>query len=113
MSITVTEKAANEVKKVMEEQKMSPLEHVLEVGVTSGGCAGFQYKLGFKERKEIDALNETQFDFQGINVVVSNKSLLYLEGATIDFHEDINRRGFIFNNPLAKTGCGCGNSFSA
>jgi len=113
MSITVTEKAANEVKKVMEEQKMSPLEHVLEVGVMGGGCSGYQYKLGFKERKEVDSLNETMFNFHGIDVAVGNRSLLYLEGATVDFHEDINRRGFVFNNPNSKTTCGCGQSFSA
>lgn len=111
MSIKITDKALTEIKRVMEEQNLPTKEHVLEVGVAGGGCSGFSYKLGFKEKSEIDSLNSTTFSFQGLDAVVDNKSLLYLEGATVDFHDGIDKRGFIFENPNAKGGCGCGQSF--
>jgi iron-sulfur cluster assembly protein len=113
MSITLTEKAVKEIKRVMEEQNFSADEYALEVGVAGGGCSGFQYKLGFKKKEEFDKLNSTVFNFEGVEIVVDNRSLLYIEGTTLDFYEDINRRGFVFNNPNAKRHCGCGNSFSA
>lgn len=112
MSIELTERAIEEVKKVMSEQEFKPEEYVLEAGCVGGGCSGFQFKLGFKEKKEVDPLSTTMFNFNGIDVVISNRALLYMEGTTIDFHEDLNKRGFIFNNPLARTTCGCGSSFS-
>jgi iron-sulfur cluster assembly protein len=112
MSITVTEKAIAEIKRVMQEQNMPQEENVLEVGVAGGGCSGFQYKLGFKKRSEVDALNSTQFKFEGLEAVVDNKSLLYLEGTTVDFHDGLDKRGFVFNNPNATRSCGCGSSFS-
>jgi len=51
-------------------------------------------------------------EYHGVPVVVDRKSLLYVDGATIDFHNDLNRRGFSVSNPQAKTTCGCGSSFS-
>jgi iron-sulfur cluster assembly protein len=113
MSIKVTEKAVKEIKRVMEEQNISTDENVLEVGVAGGGCSGFSYKLGFLKKTEVDALNSTTFSFEGLDAVVDNKSMLYLEGATVDFHEGLEKRGFVFDNPNAKGGCGCGQSFKA
>ena len=55
----------------------------------------------------------TKFNFEGVEAVVDNKSMLFLEGTTLDFYEDINKRGFVFNNPNATKSCGCGQSFSA
>lgn len=112
MSITLTEKAIAEIKRVMQEQNMQQEENVLEVGVAGGGCSGFQYKLGFKKRSEVDTLNSTQFKFEGLEAVIDNKSLLYLDGTTVDFHDGLNKRGFVFDNPLATRSCGCGSSFS-
>ena len=111
MSIKITDKALVEIKRVMEEQNIPTTENVLEVGVACGGCSGFSYKLGFKNKTEVDSLNSTTFSFQGLDAVVDNKSLTYLEGSTVDFHDGIERRGFIFDNPNAKGGCGCGQSF--
>lgn len=111
MSIKITDNALSEIKRVMEEQNLSVQDNVLEVGVAGGGCSGFSYKLGFKNKTEIDSLNSTTFNFQGLDAVVDNKALLYLEGATVDFHNGIDKRGFIFDNPNAKGGCGCGQSF--
>lgn len=112
MSITVTEQAMNEVKRVMEEQKMTPEDHVLRVGVAGGGCSGFSYSLGFEKKEEGDALNDSVYNFFGVQTKVDRKSELFLEGATVDFHSGIDRRGFVFTNPNSTGGCGCGKSFS-
>ncbi len=110
MSVNITEKAANEVKKIMADQKM-PANAMLRVGVAGGGCSGFQYALGFDEAfdEKVDAKRE----FHGVTVVVDKKSDLYLDGTTVDFYEDISRRGFTFENPNAVKSCGCGSSFHA
>lgn len=113
MPITVTERAVEEVKKVMQEQNMVPDEHVLRVGVMGGGCSGFQYHLGFEKKTEGDTLNDSVYSFFGLDARVDRKSELYLDGATVDFHEDLSKRGFVFTNPNATKGCGCGSSFSA
>jgi len=110
MAITLTEKAAGEVKKIIEEQKLDA-ETVLRVGVTGGGCSGFSYALGFD--KAFDDEKDSKYEMHGIPVVMDKKSALYLEGTTIDFHDGIERRGFTFENPNAVKSCGCGSSFQA
>lgn len=110
MSVVITEKAAKEVKRIMDEQKMEP-DVFLRVGVTGGGCSGFQYSLGFD--KTFDAKLDAKLDYHGVTVVVDKKSALFLDGATVDFYESIERRGFTFDNPNAVKTCGCGSSFSA
>jgi len=112
MSITVTESAMNEVKKVMEEQKMSPDENILRVGIVGGGCSGFSYSMGFEKKTEGDSLNDSVYTFFGVETRVDRKSELYLEGTTVDFHSGIDRRGFVFDNPQSVKSCGCGSSFS-
>ena len=110
MSIVLTEKAAHEVKRIMEAQKYE--DHVLRVGVAGGGCSGFSYALGFA--KDYDEAVDSKYEFHGVPVVVDKRSLLYLDGVTVDFHDEpqLNRRGFSINNPSAKSTCGCGSSFS-
>ncbi len=110
MAITITEKAAGELKRVMTEQKM-PEETVLRIGVSGGGCSGFQYSLGFDDKT--DAAKDTVGEQHGIKVAVDKKSELYLDGTTVDFHEGLEKRGFTFENPNAVKSCGCGSSFSA
>lgn len=111
MSVTLTEVAAQEVKKVMEEQGMSTDTDVLRVSINGGGCAGFSYGLTFNKKEEINSLNDSVYQGHGISWVVDNKSALYLEGTEIDFVSDISKRGFAFNNPNSKGSCGCGMSF--
>lgn len=111
-ALVLTERAVEEVKRVMEEQGFTSNEYVLEAGVVGGGCSGFSHKLGFKEKSEVNSLTETVYTFNGIDVAVNNRAMMYLQGTTIDFHEDLNKRGFVFLNPQAKTTCGCGSSFS-
>jgi iron-sulfur cluster assembly protein len=109
MSIVLTEKAASEVKRIMETQKYE--DHVLRIGVSGGGCSGFQYALGFA--KDFDETVDAKYEFHGVPVVVDKKSALYLDGTTVDFYEGIDRRGFMFENPNAVKSCGCGSSFQA
>ncbi|MBL9090175.1 MAG: iron-sulfur cluster assembly accessory protein [Planctomycetaceae bacterium] len=109
MAIMVTEKAATEVKRMMEEQKFEP-DTFLRVAIAAGGCSGFEYKFAFDKQYDADA--DLKMEHFGLPVVVDKKSDLYLDGATLDFSDDINARGFRFSNPHEAKGCGCGKSFS-
>ena len=109
MSVVLTEKAASEIKRVMESEKRA--DHVLRVGVTGGGCSGFQYSLTFS--KEFDEKVDSKYEYYGVPVVVDKKSDLYLDGTTLDFYDGIEARGFKFDNPNAVKSCGCGSSFQA
>jgi iron-sulfur cluster assembly protein len=110
--VTVTPKAAEEVKRIMAEQSASGINEklYLRVRVVGGGCSGFQHKLDLDPTIN-EKLDDT-FETQGIDVVVDKRSALYLQGVTVDFHNDLNKRGFSVDNPSAKTKCGCGSSFS-
>ncbi|HXY35421.1 MAG TPA: iron-sulfur cluster assembly accessory protein [Planctomycetaceae bacterium] len=110
MSVTITEKAAKEIQRVLSEQKM-PEATVLRVGVAGGGCSGFQYSLGFDDKT--DTSKDHLSNQHGIAVVVDKKSALFLDGTTIDFYDGLEKRGFTFDNPNAVKTCGCGHSFSA
>lgn len=110
MSVNLTERAAVEVKRIIDQQKLEE-GTVLRVGVTGGGCSGFSYALGFD--KEFDTAADSKFDCHGVDVVVDKKSALYLEGTTVDFFDGIEKRGFTFENPNAVKSCGCGSSFQA
>lgn len=110
MSVTLTERAASEVKKVMVDQKLDA-NTVLRIGLVGGGCSGFSYSLGFDN--SFDEKTDSKLDLHGVTVVVDKKSSLYLDGTVVDFHDGIDRRGFTFNNPNATKTCGCGSSFSA
>jgi iron-sulfur cluster assembly protein len=82
----------------------------LRLRVQGGGCSGFQNKLDLDPNfnEKIDQL----FDVHGLQVVIDKRSMLYLQGATVDFHDDLNKRGFSVTNPTAKGTCGCGSSYS-
>jgi len=110
--ITVTERAASEVKRIISEQQATGAAEqlYLRISVRGGGCSGFQNKL------DLDTICNEKTDVRseqhGVTLVVDKKSLLYLQGATVDFHEDLNARGFRITNPQAKGNCGCGSSYS-
>ncbi len=110
MSVVLTEKAATEVKRVMEENQTDGLT-MLRIGVSGGGCSGLSYDFRFDE--QYDEANDTKTDQHGITLVVDRKSALYLDGTTVDWHEGIDARGFTFTNPNAVKSCGCGSSFQA
>jgi iron-sulfur cluster assembly protein len=111
--ITVTEKAAAEVKRIIAEQQAQggmPEKIYLRLRVVGGGCSGYQNKLDLDP--QVNEKTDEVMEFHGVPVVVDKRSLLYLEGAVVDFHDDLNRRGFSITNPSAKSTCGCGSSFS-
>ena len=110
MSVTITESAAREFRKVIVEQQM-PDTIALRVGVKGGGCSGFEYQLEFDDKVSEDA--DLLVEMHGVRVAVDKKSALFLDGTEIDFHQSLDKRGFVFNNPNATKSCGCGSSFSA
>lgn len=112
-AIIVTEKAAAEVKRIIAEQQAKsnmPEKIYLRLTVVGGGCSGYKNKLDLDER--VNEKTDEVMEIQGVAVVVDKRSLLYLDGAVVDFHDDLNRRGFSITNPTAKSTCGCGSSFS-
>lgn len=110
MGVVLTERAVEEVKRIIENQKLEE-GTLLRVGVTGGGCSGFSYALGFDSA--FDAEADSKYEFHGVDVVVDKKSALYLDGTTVDFYDGIEKRGFTFDNPNAVKSCGCGSSFQA
>jgi len=105
--LVFTDSAANKVKALIEEEKNPNLK--LRVYVTGGGCSGFQYGFTFDENVADD---DTEVENAGVTLVVDPMSFQYLQGAEIDYKEDLSGAQFMINNPNAKTTCGCGSSFS-
>src|SRR5690606_2045150 len=106
--LTLTPGAAQELKKLREQQEISD-DFGLRVGVEGGGCAGMNYILGFDQKKDGDS----EYDIDGVRVFMNKAHGLYLAGMEIDFKNGLDARGFVFNNPNAESTCGCGSSFSA
>ena len=113
MAITITEKAAGEVKRIMSEQQQgdgAPEKIYLRLRVVGGGCSGFQNKL------DLDPVVNTKLDevveMHGVPVVVDKRSLMYLQGAVIDYHDELHKSGFSIHNPNRKSSCGCGSSYT-
>ena len=108
--VILSESAAREINNIIKQQELDASKIRLRVGVKGGGCSGFSYLLDLTEsQKDSDEL----FEHHGIKIIVDPKSLLYLNGTTIDFKDEIMGRGFVFGNPNATSSCGCGSSFSA
>lgn len=105
--VIVTESAANEIKKIAQEQGIE--NPILRIRVVPGGCSGFQYAMGFDEEvTENDKVTEVD----GVKVVVDEFSAPYIKGATLDYITDFMGGGFTIKNPNASGSCGCGSSFS-
>ncbi len=105
--INVTEKAAKEIKKIMNENDI-PLTYGLRLGVKGGGCSGLTYTMAFDENPKD---GDTVIEQNDVKLYVDGKSLFYLTGTELDFSGGLNGKGFSFNNPNASKTCGCGNSF--
>ena len=103
MSIILTEAAAIEVNRIIEEQNLEELKYV-RIGVVGGGCSGFQYDFNFTDKfdSKVDIMQEQH----GVGVVVDKKSDLFLDGTTVDFYSGLDKRGFMFDNPNAVKSCG-------
>ncbi len=102
--IYMTDNAFNQIQAVRESNNV-PEDYFLRMGAQSGGCSGFQYIIGFdSEVKEMDK----EITIDNVNIVIDRKSLFYLQGVTLDFVDDSNGKGFVFNNPNNEHACGCG-----
>jgi iron-sulfur cluster assembly protein len=105
--VQLTERAARQVEKIMEQEGFED-QLYLRVAVEGGGCSGLSYKLGLDHKTEED----TTIENQGMEIVVASKHLMYLEGIVIDYPDGLDARGFTFDNPNATETCGCGSSFA-
>jgi iron-sulfur cluster assembly protein len=112
MSITISDRAAEQIQQIRKEQNVSD-DVYLRIGVVSGGCSGLTYDLNFDE--EFDGSTEDSkeqvFEYQGIKMVVDMRSFLYLAGTKLDYTEGLDGQGFHFHNPNASRTCSCGESF--
>ena len=108
MAIMLTKKAEDKVKEILSEQPESFAG--LRIQVVGGGCSGFQYRMGFD--KNYNDQSDQLFEFDGLKVFIDKQSLLYMDGAEVDYIEGLHGAGFKFNNPNSTGSCGCGSSFS-
>ena len=112
MKITLSETAKKEINTIINDKKdeLDNEQTYLRVGVKGGGCSGFPYILDLTGNiKDNDQIVSEQ---DGIKVICDPKSLLYIDGTSIDFRDEVMGRGFVFDNPNATTSCGCGSSFA-
>ena len=106
--VQLTERAVGKVKEILDQQEPKPAG--LRISVVGGGCSGFSYSMAFETTPQM--LDKT-YSFDGLKVFVDQASLLYLDGASVDYVESLEGAGFKFENPNVKSTCGCGSSFSA
>jgi iron-sulfur cluster assembly accessory protein len=106
--IQLTERAVGKVKEIMETQDPKPAG--LRIAVVGGGCSGFTYSMAFENNP---GLLDKVYNFDGLKVFIDQASMLYLDGAEVDYVETIEGSGFKFTNPNVRSTCGCGSSFSA
>ena len=105
--IEVSESAARRIAALKQQEDAG--DAFLRISVSGGGCSGFQYGLTFDEQRNPD---DSVFERDGVAVVVDEVSLDLLNGAQLDFVEDLMGASFQIKNPNAASSCGCGNSFS-
>jgi iron-sulfur cluster insertion protein len=105
--ITVTESASAKIRDLLAEENNPGIK--LRVFVQGGGCSGMQYGFTFDEEQNED---DWVLEEIGTKVLVDSMSMQYLQGATINYKEDVMGSTFVIDNPNAATSCGCGSSFS-
>jgi iron-sulfur cluster assembly protein len=105
--VTVTPKAVGKIREAFQREGVNG---GLRLGVLGGGCSGlsYQFKFDVKPRPTDQILN-----FDDVKVFIDPKSLVFLDGMTLDWQDSLMQSGFVFENPHAKKSCGCGTSFSA
>src|SRR4051812_26276836 len=108
--IKVTERALKALAEAVEDHKNNTPEKVyVRAGVKGGGCSGFENILVLEEGK---TEKDTIYNIGGLDFIIDNRSMVYMEGTELDFVTELNKMGFKFTNPRAKSSCGCGSSFS-
>jgi iron-sulfur cluster assembly accessory protein len=105
-NVSISDVARDKVRALISAEGREDLR--LRIDVKTGGCSGFIYQLYFDEiLEETDAVRE----FDGVEVIVNFKSVPYLDGASIDYEDTIQKQGFTIDNPNAQSTCACGDSF--
>lgn len=104
--VTISEKAANKAKSLLESRNLP--DGALRVFVAGGGCSGYQYGMALARSVEDD---DMVLDQLGVRIVIDPESARYLDGAEIDYVDDIMKSGFSIYNPNAVRSCACGSSF--
>lgn len=107
MPITLSERAAQELRNLMQNQEKE--NALLRVWVAGGGCSGLSYGMALDDNEPES--DDQIYDCNGVRVVVDALSLKYMEGSTVDFLDDPMGGGFKIDNPNAVSSCGCGSSF--
>ena len=107
LTIHISETAAKHVKQFMTVEGREAA--VLRVAVKGGGCSGLTYMLDLVDDPPE---NDKVIEENGMTLCVDKKSYVFLAGTVLDYSDGLNGKGFVFNNPNAKTSCGCGTSFS-
>jgi iron-sulfur cluster assembly protein len=105
--IDVTPKAVGKIREAFQKQGVTG---GLRLGVLGGGCSGLSYQFKFDPKPRA---TDKVFEFDGVQVYVDPKSMVFLDGMTLDYKESLIHSGFEFQNPHAKKNCGCGTSFTA
>lgn len=106
--IQVTPKAVEKIRSAFEREGVS--EGGLRLGVLGGGCSGLSYQFRFDRKPRP---SDNVYNYDGVQIYVDPKSLVFLDGMTLDWKDSLIQSGFVFENPHAKRSCGCGTSFSA
>jgi iron-sulfur cluster assembly accessory protein len=106
VNVSVTESAATKAKALLDQKGMA--EGALRVFVVGGGCSGYQYGMALAAGPEEGDL---VVERSGVRVVVDEDSARLLDGAEVDYTEDIMKSGFTIFNPNAVKSCACGSSF--
>lgn len=105
--VQLTDNAVSKVREILDSQEPKPAG--LRIAVVGGGCSGFSYSMQFENTPNM--LDKT-YNYDGLKVFIDQASLLYLDGAQVDYVETLEGSGFKFENPNVKSTCGCGSSFS-
>lgn len=105
--IEVTPKAVNKIREAFAKQGVTG---GLRLGVLGGGCSGLSYQFKFDAKARP---TDHVFDYGDVQVFVDPKSMVFLDGMTLDWKDSLMQSGFAFDNPHAKKSCGCGTSFTA
>lgn len=102
--LNVTDKAVAKIKILMKENNCIGIK----INIVNGGCMGLSYAMEYILHKNED---DVELDYDGAKVFFSQKAVVFLAGINVDYVETPMSSGFIFDNPNAKSRCGCGKSF--
>ena len=105
--VNVTPKAVEKIRAAFQREGV---KGGLRLGVLGGGCSGLSYQFKFDPKPRA---TDNVMSFEDVNVFIDPKSMVFLDGMTLDWQDSLIHSGFVFENPHAKKSCGCGTSFSA